>query len=509
MLIQDGLEHNGKCRPDKIALICERRRFTYAAVDAMANRFAHALIARGLKRGDRVGIYLDNSVEAVIGIYGILKAGGTFVVVNQSTKVDKLSFILRNCQAVGLLTGRNAFAHGTAGKLLSECRDLSFFVTTGSDSTEGTHVCSFDSIQTGFSSEEPSISTIDLDIACLVYTSGSTGEPKGVICDHSSMVFVSNSVMSYLENVESDVILNVLPLSASYGLYQVLMTFTFGGTLVLENSFAYPVAILQRIAEEGVTGFAGVPTMYSVLVQMDLRGFDLSSLRYITNAAAALPPSHIEQLITKLPGVRIYSMYGQTETKRTLYLPPSQLRNRLDSVGIAIPGTEVWIEGPDGSRLGPNEVGELVVRGRHVMRGYWQDPQATAARFRPGTVPGERIYYTGDLFRTDEEGYFYFVARKDDVIKTRGEKVAPNEIENILHRIPGVLEAVVLGVPDDTLGEAVKVVLVVDKVFGLNHHDVLTYLRSRVEDYAMPKYIEFRDELPKTSSGKLLRRLLR
>src|SRR5439155_16967548 len=177
------------------------------------------------------------------------------------------------------------------------------------------------------------------------------------------------------------------------------------------------------------------------LLQMDLHPFDLSSLRYVTNAAAALPPIHIEQLRRRLPNVKIHSMYGLTETKRALYLPPDQVDKRPASVGVAIPGTEVWIEGPDGERLGPNQIGELVVRGRHVMRGYWRSPEATAKRFRPGPAPGERVCYTGDLFQMDEEGYMYFVGRKDDIINTRGEKVAPKEVENVLHSIPGVIEA--------------------------------------------------------------------
>jgi acyl-CoA synthetase (AMP-forming)/AMP-acid ligase II len=245
--------------------------------------------------------------------------------------------------------------------------------------------------------------------------------------------------------------------------------------------------------------------MYASLLRMDLTQFDLSSIRYMTNAAAALPPDHIRQLRDRLPGMTFYSMYGLTETKRTLYLPPEQLDRRPDSVGIAIPGTEVWTEGPDGRRLGPHEVGELVVRGRHVMRGYWNDPRATAERFRPGAIPGERLCYTGDLFQTDDEGYMYFVARKDDIIKTRGEKVAPREVENILHCLPGVSEAAVFGVDDPMLGQAVKAVVVADPA-RVTREAILAHCRASLEDFMIPKYIEFRDELPKTASGKVFKR---
>jgi long-chain acyl-CoA synthetase len=195
-------------------------------------------------------------------------------------------------------------------------------------------------------------------------------------------------------------------------------------------------------------------------------------------------------------------MYGLTETKRTLYLPPDQLDKRPGSVGIAIPGTEVWIEDVAGKRLGPGESGELIVRGRHVMRGYWEDPEATAARYRPGVIPGENVCCSGDIFRMDEEGYLYFVGRKDDIIKCRGEKVAPKEVENVLYALKGVVHAAVIGVPDSILGQAIKAVLVTSDP-AITETQVLAHCKDRLEDFMVPKYIEFRSELPFTSSGKI------
>jgi amino acid adenylation domain-containing protein len=500
ILVRDFLENSADRLPDKVALICQGNRLTYADIDRMANRLANAMLSRGVQRGDRVVIYLNNSVEAVVGIFATLKAGAVFVSVNPTTKRDKLAYILNNCRASSLLIdGRR---QSLLGELLGEVPSLKFGVLCGESAVAEGSSLSFDIVQVSFTDQRPPRTNIDLDLACLIYTSGTTGDPKGVMSDHSNVVFAASSIISYVGNVESDIVINVLPLSFDYGLYQLLMVFKFGGTLVLERSFTYPAQVLSLMAKEHVTGFPGVPTIYAILLQMDLSVFDLSSLRYLTNTAAALPPSHILQLRDKFPWARLFSMYGLTETKRTLYLPPEQLDARPGSVGIAIPGTEVWIEDELGNRLGAGDVGELVVRGRHVMRGYWEAPQATAQRYRPGSVPGERLCYTGDLFRLDEAGYLYFVGRKDDIIKSRGEKVAPKEVENVLYAIPGVVEAAVIGVPDPVLGQAVKAILVVESV-QLSEAQVLAYCRSHLEDFMVPKMVEFRSELPKTDSGKI------
>ncbi|MBE0409083.1 MAG: AMP-binding protein [Anaerolineales bacterium] len=512
MLVQDFLERSASIRPNKIALVCEGQRLTYAEIDAMANRLANALLDNGIRRGDRVAIFLPNSVLAVVAIFATLKAGGVSVVINSSTKQDKLAYILQDCEASALIA--NGRQMSIIVSMLNAVPSLKLAVHSSIPSDQRsdlnatissngrTSILSFDIIQTDFRSECPPKTNIDLDLACLIYTSGSTGEPKGVMSDHSNVDFATSSIIQYLENNEDDIVINVLPLSFDYGLYQLLMTFKFGGTLILERTFAYPAAILKRIEAEKVTGFPGVPTLFAMLLKMDLSKYDLSSLRYLTNTAAALPVSHILKIRDMFPSARLFSMYGLTETKRTLYLPPEQLDKRPGSVGIPIPGTEAFLVDEAGNRLGVNQTGELVVRGRHVMRGYWNAPFESAERFRPGLLPGERLCYTGDLFRMDEDGYLYFVTRKDDIIKSRGEKVAPKEVENVLYSLPGVLEAAVVGKPDPVLGEAIKAYLVLDGV-QLTEADVLAHCRSHLEDFMVPQAIEFCSELPKTTSGKI------
>lgn len=507
LLVNDFLEQSAAAAPDKPALICDGKRLSYAEVDAMANRLANALRDGGVRRGDRVVLFLPNSIELVVGIFAALKANAVFVVVNASTKQDKLLYVVNNCRAAAFITGaRNG---ELAAWLTGNAPSVRYTVLTGdAEGKLGPGMAAYAAIQAGCPPTRPPRECIDQDLACLIYTSGSTGEPKGVMSAHCNVVFAASSIITYLQNRPDDIVIDVLPLSFDYGLYQLLMVFKFGGTLVLENGFAYPAQILKRIEAEKVTGFPGVPTIFATLLQLDLSKFDLSSLRYITNTAAALPSSHIQEIRHKFSGVTLFSMYGLTETKRTLYLPPEQLDRRPDSVGIAIPGTEVWVEGEDGARLGPGEVGELVIRGGHVMRGYWEAPELTAARYRPGPLPGERVCYSGDLFRTDEEGFLYFVGRKDDIIKSRGEKVAPKEVENVLYRLPGVVEAAVVGVPDPILGQAVKAFLVAPGM-GLSEQDVLRHCKAHLEDYMMPKYVEFVESLPKTTSGKIQKKDLR
>jgi acyl-CoA synthetase (AMP-forming)/AMP-acid ligase II len=258
-----------------------------------------------------------------------------------------------------------------------------------------------------------------------------------------------------------------------------------------------------------VTGFPLVPTMAALLLQ--LRQFNpawAATVRYLTNTAAALPPAHIARLRSLFGHARVYSMYGQTESKRCTYLPPEQLDTRPDSVGIAIPGTEVWVADDDGNAVGANVVGELVVRGGHVMQGYCRNEEATRRALRPGRYPWEKVLYTGDLFRMDDEGYCYFVGRKDDMIKSRGEKVSPKEIENVLYAMPGISEAVVVGVPDEMLGQALKAFIVrtADTAFGAR--EVIAHCVARLEEFMVPRLIEFRDTLPKTSTGKIRRAAL-
>jgi len=507
MQVESFLERSARQRPDKVALICGSRRLTYVELERDCNRLAHALIARGLQRGDRVAVYLDNCVEAVVAVFAALKAGGVLMPVNPTTKAEKLKYVLNNSRARAIVCPGRKVAE--LGQCWADTPHLCDVITTASGQTEfdvaeKASACFDDLLRKhDAGTSPPEKRAIDLDLAALIYTSGSTGNPKGVMLTHLNIVSAATSIATYLENVPDDVILNVLPLAFDYGLYQVLMGLKIGGTVVLEKSFAYPHAVMQKLVEEKVTGFPLVPTMLAMLLQMDLQKYDLSTLRYVTNTGAALPTEHIAVLRRLLPRVRVYSMYGLTECKRVSYLPPEQIDVRPSSVGRGMPNEEVYIVDDEGCRVGPGVVGELVVRGANVMQGYWQLPQETDHVLKPGPLPGERVLHTGDLFRMDDQGYLYFVGRKDDIIKSRGEKVSPKEVENVLCKLPGVAEAAVLGTPDEILGQAVRAVVSLKQGHGLSEQEVRRHCAGHLEDFMVPRSVDFRETLPKTANGKI------
>ena len=326
---------------------------------------------------------------------------------------------------------------------------------------------------------------------------------------HLNIVSAATSITTYLENTPDDVIINLLPLAFDYGLYQVLMAFKMGATLILERGFLYPYKVIELLQKEKVTGLPLVPTISSILLQLDLSKYQFPDLRYISNTAAALPTEHIRKMRQMLTHVKIYSMYGLTECKRVSYLPPEQIDIRPGSVGRGMPNEEVYIVDDEGKRLGPGEVGELVVRGANVMKGYWELPEETSRMLRDGGfIWPEKVLYTGDLFKSDEEGFLYWVGRRDDIIKTRGEKVSPKEVEDVIYSLPGVVDAAVIGVADPVLGHAIKAVVTVAKGSSLTEQDILRHCRQGLEDFMIPKYVEFCENMPKTSTGKISKKSL-
>lgn len=503
-LLQDSLDISAAAKPNKTALVVDGARLSYGDLRDQALRLAAALKSRGVERGDRVALYLENSAQTVVGMYGALYAGAAFMIVNPQTKEDKLHYVLADSGAAAIISeGRLTRA---VERLVPTLPNLHTMIRVGETTPSST------SLGDLLARHEPTAKgpgTIPLDLAALIYTSGSTGNPKGVMLSHQNMVFAQGSVAEYLRLSQDDRILNLLPLAFDYGLYQVLMSVHMGATVVLEKSFAFPSAIVKRVVEEGVTVFPGVPTVFATLLSLHRNGaLSMPSVRRFTNTAAHLPDDYVPALLEMSPNALVFKMYGLTECKRVCYLEPELVLDKPSSVGKAIPGTETYLLDDDGLPAAPGATGTLYVRGPHVMMGYWNLPDETAHMLKPGKYPGERVLCTHDFFRKDADGFLYFMGRSDDIIKSRGEKVSPVEVENALAAIPGVREAAVIGVPDELLGQAVRAYVVLDDGVNMTELEFKRHAMSRLENFMVPKDVVFVADLPKTGTGKVRKKSL-
>jgi len=508
MQVEELLEQSSRSYPDKIAVVSGGQQWTFGKLETAANRLANNLISRQIRSGDRVAIFLDNSVETVLSIFAVLKAGGVFVVLASSTKPARLVTILNDCDATALVTDEKGLA------LLEDCErhlpHLRVVYATGAAASlwaERPYEClSFDEALQG---QDGVLRIRQARIlyrppAALIYTSGSTGESKGVVLTHLNITFATATIATYLENSSEDIILNVLSFSHSYGLTQLFTAFKVGATLILEDMFRKSQEILELIAARRVTGFAFTPTIAAALLEQNLGGHDLSALRYVTSASDVLPVATIRRFRAALPHVELFSMYGLTECIRVSFLPPDQVDIHPTSIGRGLPNQEIYIVDEQGNRLGPGLIGELVVQGPNVMQGYWRRPRETASVLRRGDS-NQGVFYTGDLFRKDEEGFFHFVCRKDDVIRTCGEKVSPAEVESVLSSLKGIEEAVVVGVPDSILGQAVKTFVRLEAGATLSTREIIRHCSKHLEQFKVPTLVEFASSIPRTLGGKIER----
>jgi amino acid adenylation domain-containing protein len=500
--LPEDLRAAAAARGERIAVAAGDRRLTYAELDRAVDGVAAGLHALGVRRGDRVAIVLPNGLDAVVAIYGALRAGAAFLPLNPSVKADKLAYVLNDSGAETLICSHAAAALADAACAQAPC--VRRVIGAGGRIGDVASIGELAAVTVA-----PPAAPLTVDLAAVIYTSGSTGRPKGVTLSHANMAFAAGSIVEYLGLRGDDRLLCVLPLSFDYGLYQLLMSVRVGATLLLEPGFAFAGRVVELLERERITVLPGVPTLFQVLTS--LRGLAerrLPHLRLLTNTGAALTAASIESIRRTFPEATLFSMYGLTECKRVSYLPPEQLDTRPTSVGVPIPGTEAWIVDEHGDEVGPGEVGELVVRGSHVMQGYWGDERATAARLRPGRWPWERVLATGDLFRRDAEGYLFFVGRLDDIIKSRGEKVAPREVEEVLAGAPGVGDVAVIGVPDRLLGQAVHAHVCAQAGHDLDPAALRRHCALHLEEYMVPQRVVVHDELPKSANGKIDRRAL-
>jgi long-chain acyl-CoA synthetase len=506
MFLDGILEHAARSCPHKPAVWFNDAWKTYAQIDAEATALAAYLQGLGIAPGERVAILLENSFDYIAAHFGVLKAGAVDVSLNTELTADGLKALLDDCEAPVLIAGRKFFRQWMPVlEHVSTLRHVIFDQKPVQSLPAGlraaTHLL-VDVFKTGAVLNV--VHRTDTDLASLVYTSGSTGKPKGVMLSHRNLISNTQSIVQYLGLRESDRMLVVLPFHYIYGRSLLYSHFLSGGSILLENRFAYPMTALNTMEQLEATAFAGVPSTFSILLnKTDLKQRSFPHLRFVTQAGGGMASSIQKEVAEVFRPAELFVMYGTTEAApRLSYVEPAMLPKKWGSIGRAIPGVELIVADASGHALPTGAEGEIAARGPNIMLGYWNDPQGTADVLRNG------YYFTGDLGYADQDGYIFLTGRARDMIKTGGNRISAKEIEDVIIEFPGVLEAAVIGVADEILGEAVKA-FVVPSQNSLSEEDLRRHLHARLPTYKHPRWVEFRSGLPKSQAGKILKSALR
>jgi long-chain acyl-CoA synthetase len=491
------LSETARSSPDRPVAVFTGGQLTYRQLDQASDRLAGSLTAIGIKPGDPVALQLPNIPQFLVSYFGILKAGGIVVPLNVMLRAPEVAFHLGDSGARVLITWEGILAEAVKG---AEAAGLDQIYAVGHAGGSEAAV-PFERLLDVAVPHFEMATRQPTDTAVIIYTSGTTGRPKGAELTHLQL-YMNADIPGRLFDVQSDdIVITVLPLFHVFGLSSILdVCVRFGCTMSLVPRFT-PAAVLTAIQRDRVTIFEGVPTMFADLLSCpDLADYDLSSLRIAISGGASIPAPVLDAFEERF-GLVILEGYGLTETASTTTFNVSVDERRAYSVGKPIWGTQTQVWDTHGRPLppGPEHVGEVVTRGMHVMKGYWHNPEATAATFTDGWLR------TGDLGYFDEDGFLFIVSRKKELIIRGGYNVYPSEIENVLHAHPAVAEAAVVGVPDERLGEEVMAVVIVRPSMDLLEHELVSYCRDRLAAYKCPRIVQFRSVLPKNTLGKVLK----
>jgi acyl-CoA ligase (AMP-forming) (exosortase A-associated) len=496
-------------RPDHAALVYKDGQLTYGEAWAETKSLSGGLLDLGLERNDRVAVYLEKRFETVLTFFAASAAGGVFVPVNPVLRPPQVGHILNDCGVKILVTSPERLK--TLTEVLETCPSVRAVILVDEASAAnlpGPQTVSWQEI-VGHAAAYPTLSPpTDSDMAAILYTSGSTGRPKGVVLSHRNLLVGASSVSRYLQNSAEDRILAALPLSFDAGLSQVTTAFHVGACCVLMN-YLLPREVPRICAREAITGLTGVPPLWFQLVNLDWPTEASRSLRYFANTGGHLPRPALMKLRKIFPSAAPYLMYGLTEAFRSTYLDPKEVDRRPDSIGKAIPNAEILVVRDDGEPAAPGEDGELIHRGPLVSLGYWNDPERTAERFRPlpkqaaGLTLPEVAVWSGDIVRRDDEGYLYFVGRRDDMIKTSGYRVSPTEIEDLVFASGLIEEVAAIGLPHATLGQSITLVVKPVNGAAVDADAILALCREQLPLYMLPSGVEERAQLYRNPNGKI------
>jgi len=516
-LLQDLIFKTAARTPDAEALKHRDTALSYAELRDRVETVATQLVGLGVDRAERVAVYLEKRIEAVVAMFGAAAAGAVFVPVSPVLRPNQVAHILKDCNVRVLITSHARLE--SLSEVLPGCHDLNTIILVDGDAKAEAaprHVSleSWDNTRGARKRNDVRLHrVIDIDMAAIFYTSGSTGMPKGVVLSHRNLVTGGLSVSEYLENTSSDRILSLLALNFDAGFSQLTTGFYVGAAVVLTD-FLFPRDVVSIVAKEGITGIGGVPPLWNQLADLPWPPEAQRSMRYFSNTGDRMPKKTLDLLRKALPNTKPYLMYGLTESFRSTYLPPAEVDRRPDSIGKAVPNAEILVVREDGTLCGPNEPGELVHRGAFVSLGYWNDPERTAERFKPAPgqpselVMKEMAVWSGDTVRMDEEGFLYFIGRTDGMIKTSGYRVSPTEVEDVIYAQGSVKEVVAVGVPHPTIGQGIVVVCTPREGGKVDGETILEYCRGALPMYMVPHHVIERATIERNANGKIDRKKL-
>jgi long-chain acyl-CoA synthetase len=486
--------------PDAPALSWHGGVWTYAQLRRAVGCMQGKLRASGVEPGSRVALLVRNSPQYVASYYGVIAAGCVAVALNVQERANVLSRQIEHAGCSAVIADPQHPEWGALSEAIAASVPL--LVTLGLQ--PGPAGCdAFCAALTAETGAEAELNLPERHVdepAMMIYTSGTTSRPKGVLLSNGNLLANARAIAAYLQITRSDKVLCGLPFHFSYGSSVLNSNLISGAQLLLEDNFAFPQQTLKKMQEERVTGFPGVPSTFALLLgRCQLSDFDLSKLRYLTQAGGSMPRAQIEKLRQQLPHTQVFIMYGQTEaTARLSYLAPEHLEAKLGSVGMPLPGVEIEVRS-DGKVVAQGEVGEICARGPNIMLGYWKEPELTAQVLRDGWL------HTGDLGHLDSEGFLYIDGRAVEMIKVGAFRVSPQEVEEVLASFPGVQEVAVTGIADEVLGQSIKAVIVLREGAPADLRGIKAHCRQHLASYKVPKVVEFAAALPRTSSGKVQR----
>ncbi|MGA3347988.1 MAG: amino acid adenylation domain-containing protein [Candidatus Sulfotelmatobacter sp.] len=510
-ILQQLLSKSAARFPEKPAVWARGRSITYRELDERSNQLAHLLVQSGVRKGDRVGLFFPKSVESVISMFAILKAGGVYIPLDPQSPVDRVGYIIGNCGIRVLITQDEK--RRALDSVVRESLDRCVIVDQARESGNGTGVLPWSALQEYPSSHPPVVTLTETDLAYILYTSGSTGRPKGVMLTHQNALTFVEWCAEKFHVTHEDHLSNHAPLHFDLSVFDVYNTIEAGATvyLVTEEIALFPTTLQKFMETHQISIWYSVPSaLVLLLLHADLKAERLPHLRTILFAGEVFPMKYLKQLAELLPAVELDNLYGPTETNVCTYYRVE--RDRLAGmdklpIGIACENTEVFaVDDQDEIVTEPGQSGELYVRGPSVTYGYWGDEEKTKKmvvpnRFQPNF--DEKIYRTGDLVTLAEDGNYYFVGRRDSMIKSRGYRIELGAIESALLSHPGVREAAAIPIPDEVVGNRIKAIIALHEADAFQAAALQQHCATRIPKYMIPELIEFRESLPKTSTGKI------